>query len=439
MSLMAELSFIYFALPMALAVYLVFPPSLRAGALLVISAVYFLLAEPVLAVVMLVGVTADFAILHAMEKYGEDAGIRRGCLVFSLVKSLGLIAAFGGLLDGFGGGVYTALGLYVVTFSGFGCTLSRFRGKLPGRVNPVHFMLYCLFFPRLAVGPLIAYHDFVPQLKSPNPSISEIMQGGSLVIKGAAKFILLGEPLADLHMMLRFMPHGEVSVLGGWLVPIVLMMSVYLRFAGVADIARGCAKMMGILLPQNFSHPLGAESVRDFFTRFNSTLTDYVARLFGKNLAGGAICLMATGIFMGLWFGISWGRLGWGIFLGAFLIFEFYLYPDFFERVPGVVRRVYTLTILVLSFVIFDAGSISQIKLNLSYMLGIGGIALWSDRLWYLLSSNRLVLLVSLLFFTDTLRQIHLFLRDKVGRIAYTTFRAFGSILLLALLSAFWV
>ena len=433
---MTGLSFVYVALPVAMAVYLLFPPVWRGYALLGLSLAYYFVAFPLFSLYMMGAAAMDLAALEIMRRKNDNPLIRKLCLAFSLSKNLGCIALFGGIMQN-GSSPETLLGLYVVTLSGMGCVLEAYRGKILHAVNPGHFLLYCFYFPRLAGGPLVSCREFAPQLESPSASLPEIASGLGMFLVGAVKFRILGQTLLTFYGTLRTVPHGDVSVAGVWLTVFALALSVYYRFSGCADMARGIGRMMGISLPENFIYPYQSKSVADFFGRFNLTLTNYMRESLGPRFSIGALGLLITGAASGLWFGITAGRLAWGLFLGLFLIMERYLYPGFFERTPTILCRLYAMLVIFFSFAIFDAVDISQVTQTAARMTGLGSIPFWSERLGYLLASNRLLLISGVLFASGVANRALEFLRERAPAFVYAALMALINLALLGLLTAF--
>ena len=438
MAAMTGLAFVYVVLPVAIALYLLVPVRARPGALLGFSLLYYFLVSPALLTYMLAIASADLAILTIMSSYEHNPKARKACLVFSLAKNLGAILLFQGVMQGWQAGPETALGLYVVTLSGFGCVLEAYRRQIPKDISPARFALYLFFFPRLAAGPLISYREFIPQLDLPGASPAQMGRGFCVFLQGAVKFRLLGEGLHIFYETLRQIPHEEVSVLGIWVGVLALALSVYLRFSGCADIARGIASMLGISLPKNFNYPFEAKSVGDFFARFNFSLTDYLRETLGPRYSDSLIGLLVLGVASGLWFGLSVGRLAWGVYLALFLLLERILYPAFVKRAPAPLGRIYALLVILPSFALFGADSLSEIALTAAGMFGFAGLPPDSDRLWYLLASNRLLIIAGAILATSALTRIGTYFKTRStpsGAAAALTVLA--SLVLLALLSAF--
>jgi len=434
---MAGLAFVYIALPLAVALFLLFPARMRAGALLVFSLVYFFVLSPAMVPFMLVIAATDFGAIAVISRFDHSRRTREACLAFSGVKNIGTILIFQGAALGWQAGPETALGLYVVALSGLGCVLEAYRREIPDGVSPVKFGLYCFFFPRLAAGPMTSYRAFAPQLKLPGVTPGQIGNGLYTFLQGAVKFRLLGEGLHIFYQTLRDIPQEEVSVVGVWLGVFALALSVYLRFSGVADMARGVAGMVGVSLSKNFNYPFESRSVGEFFARFNFSLTGYVRDALGPRYSDGLAGLVTLGIASGLWFGLSAGRLAWGIFMAIFLLLERVVYPGFVKKAPALLGWVYTLLVILVSFALFDAGSAVEISGNLTAMFGFDGLPFWNDRLGYLLVSNRLLVIAGALLGTSILARIGDFFKTRMPKGVLVALTVLASLLLLALLTAF--
>ena len=443
MGAMTGLAFVYLALPVAMAVYLLCLPRRRPEALLVLSVAFCFIAYPPLALYMIAVVATDMASLAIMNRYDENPLIRKICLAFSAAKNLGCILLFGGVLHVGLPAPEMLFGLYVVTLSAMGCVLQVYRRQVSHTGGPVRFALYCLYFPRLAAGPLASYRELAPELQAPDTSPTEIAKGLGMFIQGAVKFRILGQTLYAFYDTLRFIPQRDASVLGVWVTVFVLILSVYYRFSGCVDMARGIGRMMGIALPENFRYPHRSVSITDFFRRFNCSLTHYVRGVLGPDFtdkagfAATSLGFLITGAAAGLWFGLSAGRLAWGIFLGLFLIMERYLYPGLFKRVPAALCRVYALLVIFLSFALFDAPGLSAGAQTAGQMLGVGGLPFYSERLVYLLQSNRMLLIFGSFLAIGVHVRLFSFFRRHTPALLYGALMVVINLFLLMLLTAF--
>jgi D-alanyl-lipoteichoic acid acyltransferase DltB (MBOAT superfamily) len=103
-------------------------------------------------------------------------------------------------------------------------------------------------------------------------------------------------------------------------------------FSGYTDIGRGCARLLGFHLPENFLSPLLSRTPRELWHRWHITLgrwmRDYLyfplsRQLRAKNrLIGPAAAAVITFFVVGAWHGANWTFVLWGIYLGIVVLIE---------------------------------------------------------------------------------------------------------------------
>jgi alginate O-acetyltransferase complex protein AlgI len=436
MHTMTTLAFLYVILPLAMAVFLLCPPVWRRGALLAVSLCFFLLVQPSTFPLLLLCLATDWLILAFLHRYHHSQRFRRGCVALSVVKNLLVILVLETLLQ-MNRLVEAPWGLRVYTLSSLSCVLEAYQGEVPREYNPISYLLYCCFFPRLEAGPLLPYRDFAPQLESLNPTLTGIGSGFGLFLQGAVKTGVLGQALQVTYEALRAFPAEDMTVAGTWCTVLILGLSVYYRLSGLGDMARGLGQMMGISLPKNFYYPYQSQGVTDFFQRFNITISGFIRRnvyqpLQGEssNVLADCLNLILWGVLMGLWFGLQVNYLLWGAFLSLFLILEKHVFPDMMKKIPPLFLRLYTLCVVLSSFAIFGGASPGASAATIHNMFRFQELNLYNDRLVYLLTSNWLLLAVSLLFATSAVSLLLSFLRKALPRFTALLTAAANAVLL---------
>lgn len=421
---MTSLAFLYVILPVAMAAFLLCPPVWRPGAMLAISLGFYAVSQPRHLSLLLGSIAIDWLLLLLMGRYDHLPSLRKGCVFLSVVKNLFLIL----LLEVFlqtGSLADPVLGLHIISISSLLCVLETYHREAPAQGSLLSFALYCSFFPRLQAGPLVSYRVFTDQLEAPNPSLREMARGLGLYLQGAVKAGVLGVSLYALYQELCLFSLEDVTIAGSWCTLLVLALAVYYELSGFGVMAQGVAAMMGIRLPQNFYFPYQSRSVTDFFQRFNMTVSAFLQKYVYHGLGGSSggrladsFNLLLTGMLMGLWFGIRINYILWGAFLAFFVILERYAWPGMAQRVPLLFCRLYTFCIVLSSFAIFGGGTLSETLVNTGRMFGLGGVPFFNDRLGYLLSSNWLLLLVSLLFATSAVSLLLGLLKKNLPRLS---------------------
>ena len=204
-----------------------------------------------------------------------------------------------------------------------------------------------------------------------------------------------------------------MSVLYYWLYGIAAMLQIYFDFSGYSDMAIGLGKMFGFDFLENFNYPYIATSITDFWRRWHISLSswfrDYIYIPLGGNRVSklkGFRNILIVWMLTGLWHGAAWNFILWGLFFGILLIIEKLFLEDFLKKLPKVLSRIYVLVTVMISFIIFNGESFSQIGQNIGGLIGIGDVPLVSRESIYYLKSYLVVILVGIVGSTPILKNI---------------------------------
>ncbi|HXQ82089.1 MAG TPA: MBOAT family O-acyltransferase [Opitutaceae bacterium] len=223
------------------------------------------------------------------------------------------------------------------------------RGGEPIR-NPLKFLLFAIFFPSLVAGPIKRYAQFLPSLgeaaRSPFSS-AELAEGLARVGLGFAKKILIADQLTAYIDF--FQPHfDEQGFLGKWAIFAAIAFRILMDFSGYSDIAIGCARILGIRLPENFNWPYAARDLQEFWIRWHISLSLWIRDYVYIPLGGGrhgwtrrvlnALCAFAL---CGLWHGPARHFVLWGLYhgCGLGLCATYARIPELGPAVEQVIRR----------------------------------------------------------------------------------------------------
>ena len=108
----------------------------------------------------------------------------------------------------------------------------------------------------------------------------------------------------------------------------------------------------------------------------------------------------------GLWHGAAWNFILWGTFFGVLLIIEKLFLGDFLKKLPIFLSRIYVLTTVMMSFIMFNGESASQIFENIGGLVGIGDIPIVSKESVYYLKSYLVVILVGIVGSTPLFKNL---------------------------------
>jgi len=212
------------------------------------------------------------------------------------------------------------------------------RGGEPIR-SPLKFLLFAIFFPSLVAGPIKRYTQFLPSLDAAvhSPSRAENWAEGLRRIGlGFFKKVALADNLT-LYIGANQQQFGADSLFGRWFVLATIALRILLDFSGYSDIAIGCARLLGIRLPENFNWPYAARNLQDFWQRWHISLSSWIRDYVYIPLGGSRHGLLRRGLnvlvafaLCGLWHGPAWHFILWGVYHGAGLAVS-----GNYERAPG--------------------------------------------------------------------------------------------------------
>lgn len=199
-----------------------------------------------------------------------------------------------------------------------------YRGQEPVR-RLRDFTVFAIFFPSLVAGPIKRYRDFIPELHAglARVAVSDVAEGLKRVAIGAFKKLVIAD---NLTLYIKFYEghFTEIRSIDAWELFAALAFRILFDFSGYSDMAIGCARMMGIGLPENFNNPYIAKSVSEFWQRWHISLStwirDYVYIPLGGNRLGLGRKLfngVAAFALCGIWHGPAWHFVLWGLWHGA--------------------------------------------------------------------------------------------------------------------------
>jgi len=327
----------------------------------------------------------DFLVGLGMVRFPRR---RKWLLVLSITANIGTLATFKYLdfclqnvnrvltLLGFDDAVPLAglplpVGISFYTFQSMSYTIDVYRGQLKPVRNVMHFFAYLAMFPQLVAGPIVRAAHLLPQLKHGRAATpQERWTGLRLIVNGYAKKVIIADNLAPVVQSAFGAGDPERACALWWAVMVLFAVQIYCDFSGYSDIARGLARWMGYEFPVNFDHPYISSSFREFWTRWHISLStwfrDYLYIPLGGG-RGGALsahrCMWITMALSGVWHGVGWTMLSWGLLHAAYLSIERLTnWPRRLAALPGG-RHVATLLVFALvcvAWVFFRAIGVSQ-------------------------------------------------------------------------------
>ena len=454
--LFSSVPFLFYFLPCVLILYFLVPRQLKNGVLLLASLVFYGWGEPRYLVLMLVSVAQGYVFGRLIERHAERARLKRLWLTLSVVLSLGMLGYFK-YADFFIANfnavtgmslpllrIALPIGISFYTFQILSYVIDVYRGDVPAQHNVIDLAAYIAMFPQLIAGPIVRYADVAEQLCSRKHSIGKAALGLRRFTAGLAKKILIANVLGELVSV--FKGSAEQSVLFTWLYAAAYVFQIYFDFSGYSDMAIGLGKILGFDFCENFDHPLISGSATEFWRRWHMSLgswfRDYLYIPLGGNRVGRArwfLNIFIVWFATGFWHGAAWNFILWGLFFAVLLVVEklWLLRPLQKRKWLG---HIYMVIVLAVSFVLFDAESISAAAKTVAAMFGGGGLPFSSAETLYYLRSYLPLLIVAAVGATPLPKRAFEALEKKRGGAAVLTVaEPVGILLLLVVCTAYLI
>ena len=298
-------------------------------------------------------------------------------------------------------GISLPIGISFYTFQTMSYTIDVYRGDARSQKSIISFGTFVTLFPQLIAGPIIKYKDLDEQLDSRSHSLNRFASGVERFVTGLAKKLLLANNLGQLWEACKVMGEGELTVVSAWLGILAFAFQIYFDFSGYSDMAIGLGRMFGFEFMENFNYPYISRSITEFWRRWHISLStwfrEYLYIPLGGNRCSRArwlVNLLAVWCATGIWHGASWNYLLWGLYFYVLLVSE-KLLGSFLQRLPGWLRHVYVMVLVLISWAIFALEDLSQLGQYLRAMLGFGGLPLANALTRYYLCNYLPILLIS--------------------------------------------
>ena len=403
----SSIPFLYYFLPAVLAVYFLTPRRGKNAVLLLASLFFYGWGEPKLLLLMVLTIAVFYLCGLAI---GRSETHKKAWLILSIAVGVGLLGLFK-YADFFITSLNAATGLSLpllklalpvgISFYTFQClsyTVDVYRGAVPPQKNPISFGAYVALFPQLIAGPIVRYADVARELEERTHSWENVGLGLRRFVIGLSKKVILADNLAMLAKLCR--ESAEPSVAFTWVYAIAFTLNIYFDFSGYSDMAIGLGQIFGFHFPENFNYPYLSKSVTEFWRRWHISLgswfRDYVyIPLGGNRVSKGKWVrnILTVWMLTGLWHGAAWNFVLWGLLFAALLLAEKAL-PGL-QRLPGVLRHGYVLLAVILSFVLFNADTLTQAGRDFAALFGFAGLPLFTKETGYYLRSYAPLLVIA--------------------------------------------
>lgn len=236
------------------------------------------------------------------------------------------------------------LGLSFYTFMIIGYIIDIYNNKYASEQNFGKFLLFMIFFPHVAQGPISRFDEFSTQLKNAvSFNYKNICFGAQRILWGFFIKLVLADRLAIIvNFVFDDVKNSSYMML--IIASLLYSIQIYADFYSSMEIAIGSAEVFGIKLPNNFLRPYFATTMPEFWRRWHVTLgtwfKDYVffpismsksvmklsfnsRKKFGPEISkivSAIPPILGVWILTGLWHGSAWKFVAWGLFHGFLIL-----------------------------------------------------------------------------------------------------------------------
>ncbi len=372
----SSLVFLFIFFPIVFLLYTLVKNKVARNIILAVaSIIFYAFGEPVAVIIMLISIVFNYflGILASKNKHDQLA-----CAV-AVIVTIGLLIVYKymGFFTEIINGV-TGLSLHVITlrlpigisfftFQGLSYVIDVYRNKENVQKNLFSVLLYISFFPQLIAGPIVRYEDIAKQINDREFSIERVCNGLRRFIYGLGKKVLIANQMGYVaDVVFKFAP-AELGMLTSWIGAICYALQIFFDFSGYSDMAIGLGHIFGFDFKENFNYPYIASSIQDFWRRWHISLStwfkEYVYIPLGGNRKGKfrtTINKLIVFFLTGLWHGANFTFIVWGMIHGLFQLLETYQIIPTQKKWFKNVGHIYTLLVVVITFVLFRADTLSQ-------------------------------------------------------------------------------
>ena len=419
-----SINFLYYFLPTVLILYFIVPKKYKNLLLLISSLLFYFYGEPKYIILMIIEIVLAYFEARLIEKYKS-----KEIFIFSIFIHVLLLCIFkytNFLITNINGifntnisllNIVLPIGISFYTFQIISYLVDVYKEKVKAQKNFISLATYVSLFPQLIAGPIVRYETINDELDNRKQTFNDFSSGISRFIIGLSKKVLIANILGELCNI--FILSNEKTVLFYWIYGISYSLQIYFDFSAYSDMAIGLGRMFGFHFMENFDYPYISKSITEFWRRWHISLSswfkDYVYIPLGGSREGTFKLIrniLIVWLLTGLWHGSEWTFILWGMFIGILLVIEKLLLNKYIEKLPSIVRRIYTLFIIMISFIIFSGSNINESFNNIVGLFNFSNPFINKFTIHYL-KDYGLVLIIAIFLSTPILKNTIIKLKEN--------------------------
>lgn len=407
----SSIFFLFYFFPIVFIVNKLLPKKYKNLWLFFASLFFYAWGEPIYILIMLFSTFFDYT--NGRLMVGASDKKKKLILINSIVVNLGILFFFKysyffiKVVNEFGFNIKPLnlalpLGISFYTFQTLSYTIDCYRGRVNIAENIVDFGLFVTSFPQLIAGPIVKYIDVEKELKERDDSLNSYNVGMRIFIEGLFLKVLLANKFGEIFNSFTFADASSKTLI--FLKLVAYSLQIYFDFAGYSKMAIGMGRMLGFHFPENFNYPYISKSITEFWSRWHMTLSswfkEYVYIPLGGNRVGKArhiFNIFVVWFLTGFWHGADYNFILWGMYFFVVLILEKYFFLKILEKAPKFVSRIYTLIIIMFSWVLFTSTDLKDIG---AFFTSLGSKPFFSGEVTSFLLQYGILFIIGILFST---------------------------------------
>lgn len=418
--LFTSISFLYYFLLIVIVLYFIVPKKFKNAVLLLASLAFYFYGEPKYVFLMLAEIFIAYIGAICIDKFKAHS---KTILTVTVIIHVALLGVFkytdfliGTLNDLFKLNISLVrlalpIGISFYTFQILSYVIDVYRGKVKVQKSFLKLATYVALFPQLIAGPIVRYETIEDELENRVHTFEKFSNGVTRFVIGLAKKVLIANMLGEFCS--AFTASTEKTVLFYWLNAVSYMLQLYFDFSAYSDMAIGLGKMFGFEFLENFNYPYISKTITEFWRRWHMSLgswfKDYIYIPLGGNREG--LKKQIRNIFVvwaltGLWHGASWNFVLWGVYFGVLLVIEKVFLKKHIEKMPRVFQSVYVLFIVMISFIIFNASSLTEVWQCVAGLFGANTKSFASAETLYYLKSYLVTFVLAIIGATPVMKNL---------------------------------
>lgn len=370
--------FLFIFLPVVYLLYLAVRNLKARNIILIIASLFFYAyGEPIAVILMILSVVMNY--IFGLGVVGRH---KKLVLTVSVIFNVSMLFVFKYLCFTLGLLSYVfpfrvpipdialPIGISFFTFQAMSYVIDVYKKPSLKEKNILNIFLYISLFPQLIAGPIIRYEELADELKKRSLTLDKTVEGIRRFLFGLAKKMLIANTMGQIADSAFNSELQNISSGALWIGAAAYMLQIYYDFSGYSDMALGLGKMFGFTFPENFNYPFVTLSMQDFWHRWNISVStwfrQYVYFPLGGNRKGKRrtnINRLVVFFLTGLWHGANLTFIVWGLIHGLFLLLENSGVIGFVKSknpLLKIVSHIYCLIVILFTFVIFRADSLTH-------------------------------------------------------------------------------